>query len=452
MAILKCKMCGGDLEILQGTTIAHCEFCGTQQTVPSLDNEKKISLFTRANRLRFGCDFDKAASIYESIVTDFPEEAEAYWGLILCKYGIEYVDDPLTGRKIPTCHRSAFESVMDDNNFEMVMECADSVARQLYREEAKAIEELRNGIIEISAKEEPYDIFICYKETAPDGQRTLDSVIASDVYTALTEKGYRVFFARRSLEDKIGQAYEPYIFAALNSAKIMLAFGTSYDNFNAVWVKNEWSRFLHLMAKDKSKYLIPCYKNIDAYDIPKEFQRLQAQDLGKVGAIQDLLYGIEKLLPKAAPVYTAPVYQARKILPFRNMNVIASVLSVASNDETNAWPNNPYSSWVDIDRYSCLFFHVNLNRKVGSRRNVKLEIFIYDDLGNQISDLTTVIACEPSYDKFSKGLILRGDDGSSLRTGKYTAKISVDDSNFFCYYFEIFSSSYNAYAYNQHWR
>ena len=65
-----------------------------------------------------------------------------------------------------------------------------------------------------------------------------------------------------------------------------------------MWVKNEWSRFLKLMAKDKSKHLIPCYKNIDAYDMPEEFARLQAQDMGKVGAVQDLLRGIEKLLPR----------------------------------------------------------------------------------------------------------------------------------------------------------
>ena len=110
-----------------------------------------------------------------------------------------------------------------------------------------------------------------------------------------------MFFSRITLEDKLGQEYEPYIFAALNSAKIMLAFGTDYEYFNAVWVKNEWSRFLKLMAADKSKHLIPCYKGIDAYDMPKEFAKLQAQDMGKVGAMQDLLRGIEKILPRKQP-------------------------------------------------------------------------------------------------------------------------------------------------------
>ena len=298
MAILKCKMCGGELNFVEGASTAECEFCGSIQTIPKVDDEKKLTLFARANRLRAACEFDKAAGIYEAIVADFPEEAESYWGLVLCKYGIEYVDDPATGKKIPTCHRSSFASVMEDPDFEQALENADATARRVYRDEAKQIEEIRKGIIAVSANEEPYDIFICYKETDEKGQRTLDSVLAQDVYDVLTEKGYRVFFSRITLEDKLGMEYEPYIFAALNSAKIMLAFGTDYEYFSAVWVKNEWSRFLKLMAKDKTKHLIPCYKGIDAYDMPKEFAKLQAQDLGKVGAMQDLLRGIEKILPK----------------------------------------------------------------------------------------------------------------------------------------------------------
>lgn len=298
MAILKCKMCGGNLEITDGMTVCECEYCGSRQTVPSVDNEKKITLFTRANRLRAAGEFDKAFGVYESIIAEFPEEAEAYWGLLLCKYGIEYVDDPKTGKKIPTCHRSSFDSVFEDNDFEMVMEYSDVYSRAVYREEAKAVEELRVRIIEVSSKEEPYDIFICYKETAEDGQRTIDSVLAQDVYDELTSRGYKVFFSRITLEDKLGQEYEPYIFAALNSAKIMLAFGTDYEYYNAVWVKNEWSRFLSLIARGEKKTLIPCYKDIDAYDMPAEFKRLQAQDMGKVGAVQDLIRGIEKIIGK----------------------------------------------------------------------------------------------------------------------------------------------------------
>lgn len=310
MIVMKCKMCGGDLNVTEGVSVVECEYCGSRQTIPNQDSEKKLTLFARADRLRRANEFDKAAGVYESIVAEFPEEAEAYWGLVLCRYGIEYVDDPATGKKVPTCHRSSFDSILEDADFDQACENADPIARRQYREEAKTIEGIRRGILEVSSKEEPYDIFICYKETDENGGRTIDSVIAQDVYDTLTEKGYRVFFSRISLEDKLGTEYEPYIFAALNSAKVMLAFGTDFEYFNAVWVKNEWSRFLALMAAGQKKTLIPCYKDLDAYDMPKEFQRLQAQDMGKVGAVQDLLRGIGKIIPRETAAPAAPATPA----------------------------------------------------------------------------------------------------------------------------------------------
>lgn len=304
MAILKCKMCGGDLNITADEKIIECEFCGTTQTIPDGNDEKKTNLFNRANRLRIANEFDKAAGIYESIIAEFPDEAESYWGLCLCKFGIEYVDDPKTAKKIPTCHRTSFESIFDDENYKMAIEKSDVIAQGVYKEEATVIDNLQKDILSIVHKEEPFDVFICYKETDELGQRTQDSVLAQDIYDALTDKGFKVFFSRITLEDKLGKQYEPYIFAALNSAKVMLAIGTKEEYYNAVWVKNEWSRYLALMETDKSKMLIPCYRDIDPYDMPQEFKNLQGQDMSKLGFLQDLVRGISKIV---APEQNKPV-------------------------------------------------------------------------------------------------------------------------------------------------
>lgn len=304
--IIKCKMCGGDLAFEPGSTVCECEYCGSKQTIPSADSEKKTNLFNRANRLRMNSEFDKASAVYEQIVAEFPEEAEAYWGLCLCAYGIEYVDDPATGSKIPTCHRTLPTSIMEDSNFEQACDYADPVARKVYREEAKTIDRIQKDILSIAQSETPYDVFICYKETAEDGSRTEDSVLAQDVYEALTAKGLKVFFSRITLEDKLGTQYEPYIYAALSSAKVMLAFGTTYEYYDAVWVKNEWSRFLGMMKADKRKVLIPCFKGLDAYDMPKEFKGLQAQNMAKLGWMQDLVRGVEKLCGKGGTASSAP--------------------------------------------------------------------------------------------------------------------------------------------------
>ena len=73
MAFFKCKMCGGDLDVHENVSVVECEYCGTKQTIPSMDNEKKTNLFNRANRLRISNEFDSAASVYENIIAEFPE-------------------------------------------------------------------------------------------------------------------------------------------------------------------------------------------------------------------------------------------------------------------------------------------------------------------------------------------------------------------------------------------
>ena len=298
MAVIKCKMCGGDLVLTPGSNLAVCAYCGSQQTVPTIDDDKKARLYNRANQYRLECEFDKAFNAYESIVTDQPDEAEAYWGMLLSEYGVEYVDDPKTGKKIPTCHRTLTRSVTANDNFKAACRYADAESRIVYEEEAEVLSALQKRVLNASAREEPYDVFICYKETDDDGNRTADSVLAQDIYDALTARGLRVFFSRITLEDKLGADYEPCIFAALNSAKVMLMVTTDCDHCSAVWVKNEWKRYLDFMKSDPSKTLIPVYKGLSPYTLPDDFSRFQAQDMGKLGAMQDLVRGVEKLTGK----------------------------------------------------------------------------------------------------------------------------------------------------------
>ncbi len=296
MSFFKCKMCGGTIEFEKGATVGICDSCGTKQTLPRLDDDKKANLYDRANHFRRNNEYDKAMSIYEQILAEDSTDAEAYWSLVLCRYGIEYVEDPATGKRIPTVNRAQFTSVFDDDNYKSALRCADAAQKEIYQAEAKAINEIQKGILAISQKEEPFDVFICYKETDSRGARTPDSVLANDLYHQLTQEGFKVFFSRITLEDKLGSAYEPYIFAALNSARVMVVLGTRPEYFNAVWVKNEWSRYLALIKNGAKKMLIPAYKDMDPYDLPEEFSHLQAQDMGKLGFMQDLIRGIKKIV------------------------------------------------------------------------------------------------------------------------------------------------------------
>ena len=305
MAIFKCKLCGGALEINGAQTVAVCEYCGTKQTIPRLDDERRANLYDRANHFRRNNDFDKAAAIYETILNEDTSDAEAYWSLVLCRYGIEYVEDPATHRRIPTVNRAQFTSVFDDEDYKAAIAHADGYQREIYEAEAQAINEIQKGILAISQKEDPFDVFICYKETDATGRRTMDSVLATELYHELTrEEGFKVFFSRITLENKLGVAYEPYIFAALHSAKVMVVIGTRPEHFNGVWVKNEWSRYLALIKNGAKKTLIPAYKDMDPYDLPEEFSHLQALDMSKLGFMQDLVHGIRKLVDVPTPTAT----------------------------------------------------------------------------------------------------------------------------------------------------
>lgn len=295
MAVFKCKMCGGSLDIAVGSTVCECEYCGIKQTLPKTDNEQNLNMINRANHFRQQCEFDKAMGIYERLLNNSDGDSEIYWSIVLCRYGIEYVDDPLTQKKIPTCHRTQFKSILEDTDYIEAISHADAQQKEIYQKEAEYIDSVQKGILEISNKEEPFDIFICYKESDEKGRRTPDSVLAQELYYQLTREGFKVFFSRITLEDKLGTAYEPYIFAALNSSKVMVVVGTKVEYFNSIWVRNEWSRFLMIMQNDRSKTLIPAYKNIDPYDLPDALSMFQAQDMSKLGFMQDLIRGIEKI-------------------------------------------------------------------------------------------------------------------------------------------------------------
>ena len=305
MGALKCKMCGSNLEIEDSITVCKCEKCGTSQTVPDIEDDKELKLFERAGRLRFNCDFDKAAGIYNTITDSYPEEAEGYWGLILCKYGIEYADNA-SGKKVPVCHRISYDSVMDDEDFELVMENSDSESRAIFREEAKIIEENRKKYIQIAESEQPYDIYISYRAKDDNGDKTAVSEIAGHLYNKLTSARYRVFLSEAALKGKKRSECEPYIYSALNSANVMLALGTSYDDYNDVWVKNEWNRYLEIAEKNKNKCLIPCYKDVDEYDIPKEFAGLKVCQLGNDDTFNNIMAEIANVVKPESVNQPAP--------------------------------------------------------------------------------------------------------------------------------------------------
>ena len=79
MAVFKCKMCGGNLDVADGMTVCECEYCGTKQTLPKSSDEQQLNMINRANHFRQQCEFDKAMEIYERMLQSNDSDAEIYW-------------------------------------------------------------------------------------------------------------------------------------------------------------------------------------------------------------------------------------------------------------------------------------------------------------------------------------------------------------------------------------
>lgn len=380
--IFKCKICGGELNVERGQSIVECEYCGVKQTLPRFLDENTKLMYDRANSYLMHNEFDKAENIYNQILFADREDADAYWSLVLCKYGISYVKDPKTQKYIPTCNRTYYSSIFDDENYKNAIKYANAEKAELFKTDAKTIDDIQRGIVAISRKEKPFDIFISYKETGVSGGRTRDSIVAQDLYEELTAEGYKVFFSRITLEDKIGTEYEPYIYAALASSKVMISVCSSKENIESVWVKNEWSRFMSFMQKDSAKTILPLYFDMDKSDLPDEFAHLPSFNMKSQGFEQDLIRGIKKLIP--LPIMEKERREKRKKL-FKKIGIGAAACLVIAAICMIPW----FMKLPDYNAAMQLYYD----------KNYPEATWAFDELGGYRNSTEMKDKCEKSWRK-----------------------------------------------------
>lgn len=405
MMIFKCKICGGELNIERGQSIVECEYCGVKQTLPRFFDENVRLMYDRANNYLLHNEFDKAENIYNQILYTDKEDADAYWSLVLCKYGITYVKDPKTEKYVPTCNRTYYSSIFDDENYKKAIKYANEEKKALFEADAKTIDDIQHSIIAISRKEKPFDIFISYKETGANGGRTKDSIAAQDLYEKLTSEGYKVFFSRITLEDKIGTEYEPYIYAALASSKVMITICSSRENIEAVWVKNEWSRFLAFAQKDITKTILPLYFDMDNTDLPDEFAHLPSYDMRAEGFEQDLIRGIKKLIP--LPIMEKERREKRKKV-LKKVGICTAAMLVIATICSIPW-------FMKLPDY-------NAAMKLYYEKNYPEATWAFDELGSYRNSKAMKDKCERSWRK-SLATVM---SGAGYVTPNGTIDFSID--------------------------
>ena len=306
----RCKNCGGQVTIENTSRFVECGFCGS--TFELDPNRAQFANLYSAADDAWNCkDFDQALQYYLQITEMDNFQSEAHWGAALCRYGIAYEIDPVSGEKKPTCNRTNRESIFDDKNYIAAMKHASPENKQKYLSRATEIERISVAFLKIVETEPGYDVFLSYKRTDERGLKTIEAEYAMKLYLFLKSKGIRVFFAEETLKQTAGAMYEPYIFAALQSSKVMVLLGSSKENVESTWVKNEWQRFLKLMEADPGKALLPAYLG-DPYAVfPQRLLPLQAFNAGSPAFVEEVLETVNKKitnLPKIEKV-SEPVGQ-----------------------------------------------------------------------------------------------------------------------------------------------
>lgn len=286
MQKLVCDTCGGKIDMVD----AHhgiCINCKSRYFFDSNLSTEVENMLRDANKdLRMN-DYDRAIIGFEDVLKNDKNNPEAHFGLFLAEFGIRYEDKGLS-RRIPTLDRFNEQSVYDNENYQNAVKYATSEhLKKSYKEQADEIEGIRLEIAKLVKECDNFDVFICYKKStleAPDDpdKTTPEQKRARQVYNELFRQGYKVFFAEETLHNDpkyAGMKFEPVIFNALHTSKVMLLFTSRKEHTVATWVKNEWSRYLKLIRdgeKAAGSLITICVNGFNPGQLPPELNDSQA--------------------------------------------------------------------------------------------------------------------------------------------------------------------------------
>ena len=283
----------------------HCIACDTwfeKDVETNEERDARIKYITRLDRAEELLSmspphFDDAEDHFRKFIKDYPDHSDGYWGLVRARYGIKYEDD-VTG-KIPSCYKSSYEDFRKDSDFMKALSLAENdYIRNYIQEQAELIADICKEWRE-ETKKHKYDIFISFKDKDEKlGISDADRKEMSELYIHLLEKGYKVFFSPYSMKNHTGKYCDPYIFSALQSAKVLIVYGSKPEYFTTIWVQNEWTRFIRMIAKKEKKAgsCIVVYNGFSPYELPPDLRKIQAIDASQqkrfYGEVLNSIHGI----------------------------------------------------------------------------------------------------------------------------------------------------------------
>ncbi len=290
--IFTCPSCGSS-DYAKQEGMLRCRHCGNLYR-DSLMSDPIYAKLQYAVNERQEASFDKARRRYEALLSENKEGAhleEVYWGHFLCEqYVIFYQND--VGDSIPSFWNINEEPCEKSQSYQKALRLGKQSGNAAnYERLAERIEEYKAKYKKVK-KEYPdgHQIFICFKDSG-----TTDANLGYKIYNEFSRK-YNIFFSRESLNTISGNDYEPYIYHALKTAKVLIVLCSDRKNLESKWVHNEWWRFWNF-SKGTDKTIIPVFRRgFSAASLPDEIRNCQAheEDVDLISVLSNRLAAILK--------------------------------------------------------------------------------------------------------------------------------------------------------------
>ena len=301
---MKCKTCGEPLDLSKAQCgVIKCAVCDSCFTLPKTDASQKVLdyLFQAEGDLDTG-KFEDAHVKYSKAAELDKTEPEAYWGMALAEFKIQYLKDEVNNRLQPICHEINDKDFADSPYFLKALRYATDEQRKEYERKAEEINYIKNEFYKIANSGVKYDCFICVKVTDDNnGGRTQDYKTADDIYFELKGKGYKPFFSERELVGVTGADYEARILYALKSAECMLVICFDEAYLRTKWVKNEYSRFLKLVNDEEkeSDSIALVFGDRPVEKLPGKKGKIQGIALNSLTAMERIVSFVDAHTPEA---------------------------------------------------------------------------------------------------------------------------------------------------------
>lgn len=303
LKVLKCKNCGQPLDLRNAKDgVIECDCCFSVFTLPKEESPSEATSYLRMGEHDLdSLNWSGAIEAFKKAAEKDKSEPEAYWGLALASYRVQYLKDLVNNRLQPISHIISPKKFVESSNYQTALKYATPAQRKEYQKKAAEIDYIKDEFLKLKSSRLEYDCFICVKVTDKEGNKTKDSQDADYIYDLLKRNGYKPFLSEREIRNKTGADYEARILYALHSCESMLVVCHNEEYLNTDWVKNEYTRFLSLVndeEKDSDSITI-VYNGTPIEKLEGKRGKIQGIDFSRRDADGDIIKFVDDHTPKA---------------------------------------------------------------------------------------------------------------------------------------------------------